>query len=84
MLLPEMRHKASHRCRDCRFLIRLRGREETRWGCVAGIKKYGTLEKRVPKEIHVLEVLKLVGREGLEAALSRGNPDAQACGQFKL
>lgn len=82
IILPEMREKAIRRCADCRFLVRIRGREEVRWGCVVSLPGYGTLQKTVSETLHVVEVLKVAGKEGLREVLSRGNPDAQACGLF--
>jgi hypothetical protein len=84
LFLPEMREKAVTTCRRCTFLVAVAGREETRFGCVAGIKEYGTLQKRVPREIHALELIRRVGRSGLKEIISRGgDPDAMACGLFR-
>ena len=83
MILPEMREKAVRSCGDCRFSVEIQGQEETRWGCVAGIPRYGSLERRVPRKIPVREVLGLAGREGLEEILLRGCPWSQACGLFR-
>ncbi|MBE3585889.1 MAG: hypothetical protein IMW94_06980 [Thermoanaerobacter sp.] len=82
-MLPEMREKAVHTCRACCFLVEIQGRRESRPGCVAGIPRYGTLERRVPLKIHALDILKMAGREGLRAALARGNPEHPACGFFR-
>lgn len=82
IVLPEMREKAVHRCRECRFLIGIAGQEETRPGCVAGIASFARLQQRVPQQILLRDLLILVGRDGLWDVLSRGNPDAQACGWF--
>ena len=82
IILPEMREKAIKHCRDCRFLVKIRGREEVRWGCVVGLPRYGTLERAVPEELHAAEVLEEVGKEGLAEVLTRGKPEARACGLF--
>ena len=34
-MLPEMRDKVAHTCSDCKFLIRIVGRDEVRPGCAA-------------------------------------------------
>lgn len=83
IILPEMREKAVHTCRDCRFFVEIQGRWESRSGCVAGIPRYGTLERRVPPMIHALEILQMAGRDGLQAALEGGHPDNPACGLFR-
>ncbi|MDQ0285348.1 hypothetical protein J2Z49_000441 [Desulfofundulus luciae] len=83
IILPEMREKAVHTCRDCCFLVEIQGRWESRPGCVAGIPRYGTLERRVPLKIHALDILKMAGREGLQAVLACGDPDSPACGLFR-
>ncbi|WP_027717790.1 hypothetical protein [Desulfovirgula thermocuniculi] len=82
IILPEMREKAIKRCADCRFLVKIRGREEVQWGCVVGLPRYSTLERAVPEELHAVEVLKEAGREGLAEVLSHGDPEARACGLF--
>lgn len=84
LLLPEMRQKATHRCRHCLFFVEIQGKTETRRGCVANIKVYGQLAKRVPRVLPMLDVIKLVGLEGLERTLRNGDPDAQSCGLFRL
>jgi hypothetical protein len=57
---------------------------ETRHGCVANIKAYGNLEKRVPPVISIFDIIKRVGLEGLEECLKCSDPDAQSCGKFEL
>jgi len=84
IILPEMREKAVRRCRDCRFFVKIQGREEIRWGCVAGIPEYGTLQVKVPEIIPAVEILKKVGKEGLQGALFRGDPEAGACGLYRV
>jgi hypothetical protein len=84
LMLPEQREKAGATCRRCLFLVEVAGREETRTGCVAGLRAYGTLRKRVPRSIKALELLKQAGRAGLEAVISTGSdPDSVACGLFR-
>lgn len=84
MMLPEMREKAVHRCKHCRFFVPIRGRRETRPGCVVHIKAYGNLEKRVPDVLPIMEIIKRVGLEGLEYSLKFNDPEAQSCGKFVL
>ncbi len=83
LMLPEMREKTIHTCGECCFLVEIQGRWKSLPGCVAGIRCYRTLEKRVPLKIHALDILKMAGREGLRAALARGNPEHPACGFFR-
>lgn len=84
LFLPELREKAVDTCSGCVFLVSVVGREEIRTGCVAGIKKYGTLQKRVPREIHAGELIRQVGKAGLKEITDRGaRPDALACGLFR-
>lgn len=84
LLLPELREKAVTTCRQCVFLVAVAGREETRTGCLAGVKEYGTLWKRVPREIHAAELIRRVGKGGLKEVTARGSdPDAMACGLFR-
>jgi len=83
IFLPELREKVLKRCRDCRFFVKIRGREEERWGCVAGVPGYGTLRVRVPETVPAVEILKKAGKDGLFGALSRGDPEAGACGLYR-
>ncbi len=76
LILPEMREKAVKCCRDYRFFVKIRGREEERWGCVVGIPAYGTLKKRVPKVIQAADILKTAGKGGLKKILACSDPDA--------
>jgi hypothetical protein len=82
LILPEVREIAVNTCRDCRFFVEIQGKEEARWGCVVSVPRYGTLERRVPRQIHLLDISNDVGREGLEEILSHSYPEAQACGKF--
>ncbi|MDD4239063.1 MAG: hypothetical protein PHT62_11005 [Desulfotomaculaceae bacterium] len=82
MLLPELRDKVAHTCAQCKFFVRVVGRNETRSGCAAQIPRYAGLTRRVPGKLDAAEVLKLVGREGLERVLSTAGLYRQACGQF--
>ncbi|MGB4503330.1 MAG: hypothetical protein WBI44_00305 [Syntrophaceticus sp.] len=79
VILPEFREKVLCKCRDCRYYILIQGKEEVRWGCIEKFKK---LWSRPPERAPVLTLLKLVGEKGLWEILSRGDPDAQACGYF--
>ncbi len=84
MLLPGMRDKAIHRCKDCKFFVAIRGRLETKYGCIVGIKAYANLEKRVPSVIPAMEVIKRIGLEGLDNCLKTNDPEMQSCGKFEL
>ena len=84
MYLPDMRKKAIHRCRHCKFFVAIKGRLETRYGCVVDVKAYGNLEKRIPAEIPIMEIIKLVRLEGLEQCLKYSDPEAQSCGRFLM
>ena len=84
LFLPELRDKAVNTCRHCVFLTAVTGREETRPGCLAGVKEYGALQKRVPRKIHASSLIRQVGRPGLDQIIARGSdPDAMACGLFR-
>ena len=84
MYLPDMRTKAIHRCKDCKYFVAIKGRTEVKSGCVVNIKAYSNLEKRIPPIITLLDIIKLVGLEGLEDTIKRDNPDANCCGRFVL
>lgn len=84
MFLPDMRSKAIHRCKDCKFFAAIKGKLETKYGCVVSIKAYANLEKRVPPVIPVMEVIKRVGLEGLDNCLKKNDPETQSCGKFEL
>ena len=84
IMLPEMREKAVYRCQHCLFWVPIQGRKETRYGCVADVKAYGNLEKRVPVVAPVLDIIKRVGLEGLERCLEKDDPRRQSCGKFRL
>lgn len=81
VLLPEFREKAIGKCRECRYYVLIEGKEEVRSGCIE--KFQGLWSGNPPEKIHVREVLKAAGREGLEEILSRTNPNARACGYFR-
>lgn len=84
LYLPEMRRRAIHRCRHCKFFVAIKGKEETRHGCIVHIKAYGRLKKRIPPVLPVMDIIKYVGLEGLGECLKHSNPEAQSCGEFKL
>ncbi len=79
MILPEAREVIVNQCRDCRFFATIQGAREKRQGCVAGVRRYRTLSVRVPAVIHVMELMRSEGKEGLNRILKKGNPGAQAC-----
>jgi hypothetical protein len=83
IILPEMRGKAVNHCRDCRFLVRIQGREEIRLGCVASVPRFGTLQRRVPEKMQLVELLRWVKREELNDILDKGDLQALACGAFR-
>jgi hypothetical protein len=82
LVLPEARDVIIRQCYECRFFIAIHGARETRQGCVAEVRKYRTLSVRVPDVIHLAEVMKTEGRDGLAIILKKGDPLAQACGLF--
>ncbi|ACA59283.1 conserved hypothetical protein [Candidatus Desulforudis audaxviator MP104C] len=82
IVLPELCERAAKRCADCRFFVRIQGREEARWGCVAGLPGYGAPGKLIPESLPAAEVIRVAGKDGLLRAVSRGDPNAQACGLF--
>ena len=84
MYLPDMRNKAIHRCGHCKFFVAIKGRMETKNGCVVNVKSYGNLEKRIPSEIPIMEIIKRVGLEGLKQCLKYSDPDTQSCGSFSI
>ncbi len=82
MMLPELRDRVAHTCRQCKFYILIAGKTEVRTGCAAYIPRYAGLVKRVPEKLDVTEILKEVGREGLERVLAGPGHHRQACGLF--
>ena len=79
MISPEAREMAINQCGDCRFFVTIQGVTEKRLGCIVEVRKYRTLSVRVPAMIHVMELMKSEGKEGLTRILEKGNPLAQAC-----
>jgi hypothetical protein len=51
----------------------------TRHGFVEYVPEYRSVSHRVPSVIFVVELMRMVGKNGLEKILAKGNPDAQAC-----
>ncbi|MDH7578042.1 MAG: hypothetical protein QHH75_09540 [Bacillota bacterium] len=82
ILLPEVREIIVSRCGECRFFVQIQGQEEIRCGCVVTIKRYRRLHQRVPGRVHVMELLKLAGKSGLQKILEHGDPEERACGMF--
>lgn len=81
VILPEFREKAAGKCRECRYHVLVEGKEEVRPGCLEKFKElWGG---RPPKRIHVMELLKAIGRKRLDEVLDGGNPNAPACGCFR-
>jgi hypothetical protein len=83
MMLPELAVRATHTCGDCRFFIKIVGREEIKPGCVAGVKEYRDWQKRVPRILSLVKLLQVVGREELMAILEVNDPGRQACYSFR-
>jgi hypothetical protein len=79
MISPEAREMAINQCGDCRFFVTIQGVTEKRLGCIVEVRKYRTLSVRVPAMIHVMELMKSEGKEGLTRILEKGNPLSQAC-----
>ena len=80
-ILPGIKDLAIHRCRDCKFFVNIQGRKETKKACVVNIKAFGNLEKRVPANIPIVLIIRLVGLEGLAQSVNV-DPDNQCCGRF--
>jgi hypothetical protein len=55
---------------------------ETRYGCVESIPQYRSLAARVPSIIFVMDLIKIVGSDGLKKILEKNNPGAQACAMW--
>jgi hypothetical protein len=83
MIHPDARELAISTCVDCRFLVQIQGREEVRLGCVVSIPRYGTLQQRVPEMIYAVEIIRLVGVEGLKEIVAKTYPHITACGLFQ-
>ncbi len=81
--LPEMRELATHLCRDCKFCVDVKGKDEVRKACIVNIRTYAKLRKKIPQVIPIIQILKLSGTEGLDECL-RCNPENQSCGKFIL
>lgn len=82
IFIPQMRSKATHRCKHCKYFIKIQGKKEIRYGCVINIQIYKQQVKKVPPVIPIIEIIKEVGKEGLKQCVKNNNPDAQACGKF--
>jgi hypothetical protein len=82
LMLPELRDKVNHTCSRCKFFVAVAGRTGVRPGCAALIPQYGNLSRRVPEKLDVVDVIKAVGRDGLEKVLAEADPLRQACGLF--
>lgn len=78
---PELRDKINHTCSECKFYVMIVGRHETRPGCAAVIPQYANLTRRVPEKLDIVDVLRAVGREGLERVINV-EPEREACGRF--
>lgn len=81
-MLPELRDRVAHICAQCKFYVIIAGKTESKTGCAAFIPLYADLVKRVPEKLDVIDVLRAVGRDGLERVLAGPGNHSQACGQF--
>ncbi len=82
LMPPELRDKVTHTCSRCKFFVMVAGRTEVRPGCAALIPEYAGLAKRVPEKLDAVDILKTMGKEGLERVLAGCDPRRQACGLF--
>jgi hypothetical protein len=82
LMLPELRDKVAHTCDRCKYYVIIAGKTEVRTGCAALIPCYSGLVKPVPGKLDAADVLKAVGRDGLERVLAGPGNHSQACGQF--
>jgi hypothetical protein len=58
--------------------VTIQGATEKRLGCIVDVGKYQT-SIRVPAVIHVMELVRSEGKDGLDRILEKGNPGAQTC-----
>lgn len=82
LMLPELRDKVAHTGSQCEYMVTVVGKTEARPGCAALIPQYAGLVRRAPGRLDVIDLLRLVGREGLERVLAGFEPQHQACGLF--
>lgn len=82
LMLPELRDKVAHTCSQCKFMVMIVGKTEARPGCAALIPQYAGPARRVPEKLDVMDVLRAVGKDGLEQVLAGFDPQHQACGLF--
>lgn len=82
MMLPELRDRVACTCSQCKFYILVVGKNGAKGGCAAPIPQYACLAKRVPEKLSVADILKLVGKGGLERVLARPGDHHQACSRF--
>jgi hypothetical protein len=61
------------------FFVTIQGAAEKRLGCVIDVRKYRTLSLRVPVVVHVMDLMRSEGKEGMARILEKENPGAQAC-----
>jgi hypothetical protein len=73
MISPEAREMAINECGDCRFFVTIQGVREKRLGCVLDVRKYRTLSVRAPTTIHVMDLMRSAGKEGLARILEKRN-----------
>ncbi|ACV63542.1 hypothetical protein Dtox_2771 [Desulfofarcimen acetoxidans DSM 771] len=82
--MPDKRNKAIHYCAHYKFFVTVKGKQQTKNAYVVNSKAYGNLEKRIPFEIPIIEIIKLVGLEGLNKYIKNGNLDAQSRSKFAV
>lgn len=82
IMLPELRDRVARTCPQCKFYVLITGKNEIRTGCAALIPQYAGLIKRAPGKLDVTDILKAVGKDGLERVLAGPGHHRQACGRF--
>jgi hypothetical protein len=70
LMLPELRDKVAHTCDRCKYYVMIVGKTEVKTGCAALIPHYSGMAKRIPEKLDVTDVLRAVGRDGLERVLT--------------
>ncbi|SHF02214.1 hypothetical protein [Desulforamulus putei] len=83
MVMPQAGEKFQHSCSQCKYFVKVIGRQETRRVCLARVKAYQNRSKRVPDSIEIVELMLLLGKEALEKLLGEGGQYQMACGAFE-
>jgi len=82
MMLPELKDRVACTCPQCKFYILVVGKNEVKRGCAALMPQYVCFVKRVPEKLHVADILKMVGKGGLERVLAGPGHHHQSCSRF--